>query len=228
MTLTDTITALKATALSVPPLTALAWEINDAHQEVQDHTKGMLLAAKRAGEKLLEAKKEVPHGQFKAWVEAHCRCSYRTAQDYMQVAKLAVSKNANLRAFEGGMIAFLREYSEARNTKPTPATPPFTQADAEYAQKLHAMSTRGTEHEATVAQAKLDSFAKGFGMTGEQVVEKAEKVNPTPEPMSPMDKAITQVQVALNKKSKKWLVVMLMKALPANPDLMNEILDEVL
>jgi hypothetical protein len=32
---TDTINTLKTTALTVPPLTALAWEFNDAHQEVQ-------------------------------------------------------------------------------------------------------------------------------------------------------------------------------------------------
>ncbi|SDE94821.1 hypothetical protein [Rhodospira trueperi] len=59
----DTIEALKETAVSVPELTALAWGIKDDHQEVLGHAKGMLLAAQRAGEKLLRAKKLVPHGQ---------------------------------------------------------------------------------------------------------------------------------------------------------------------
>nr|WP_246152151.1 DUF3102 domain-containing protein [Roseospira navarrensis] len=69
----------------------LAGEINDAHQEVQRHAKGMLLEAKRAGEALLAVKKEIPHGQFKAWVEANCSVSYDTAKEYMRVAKGCVT-----------------------------------------------------------------------------------------------------------------------------------------
>ncbi|MBB4284530.1 DUF3102 domain-containing protein [Roseospira goensis] len=209
----DTINAslehLKTTALTVPPLTALAWEINDAHQEVQDHAKGMLLAAKRAGEKLLEAKEEgkrtgeIPHGQFQAWIEAHCRCSYTSALRYMQVAKRFQKHPAG--CFSDLADVSIRQFLDIKDKpKPTPATQPFTQADAEYAQKLHAMSTRGTEHEAAVAQTKLDTFAKQFGMTGEQVVEKAEQVNPTPEPTTPHERGMNALINELERKFSKF------------------------
>lgn len=55
----------------------------------------MLLAAKAAGEALIEAKKMLAHGQFKQWVEANTKVSYRTAAKYMQLAKLE-AKGADL------------------------------------------------------------------------------------------------------------------------------------
>ncbi|WP_299444619.1 DUF3102 domain-containing protein [uncultured Rhodospira sp.] len=164
--MTDTIETLKSTALSVPPLTALAWEINDAHQDVQDHAEGMLLAAKRAGDALLKVKTECKHGVFKTWVADNCRFSYANAHRYMQVAQ----------RFQKSPVGDISEIADVsireflgRSEKPK-TTPPFTQADAEYAQKLHAMATRGEGNEADVAKTKLDTFAKGFGMSGEEAV----------------------------------------------------------
>jgi hypothetical protein len=37
-----------------------------------------------------------------------------------------------------------------------------------------------------------------------------------------------QMETALTKRPKRWLVEVLIRALPSNPDLMNEILDEVM
>ena len=39
----------------------------------------------RAGEKLAQAKALVPHGQWKAWVEANVDISMRRCQEYMQL-----------------------------------------------------------------------------------------------------------------------------------------------
>ncbi|MQX38577.1 hypothetical protein GHC57_18880 [Roseospira navarrensis] len=94
----------------------------------------------------------------------------------LNLAKLAEAKKVDLHLFDGGVRAFLDAHAERRQTKPTPAQS-FTQADAEYAQKLHAMAERGTEHEAEVAKGKLEGFAKGFGMSADEVVGKAEEVN---------------------------------------------------
>lgn len=182
------------TALAVPTLTMLASEINDAHRQAQAHAKGMLLEAKRAGDALLQAKKEIPHGQFKAWVEANTSVSYSTAAVYMKVAKEWDQKSSMLDFSTTSLRDFI-------GNKPKKSKhPPFTKDDAEYAQKLHAMATRGgTENEREVAQVKLESFAKSFGKTAEEIVGEAEKVSPTPQSTTPEQRgreALKYMQVA--------------------------------
>jgi hypothetical protein len=41
---------------------------------------------REAGRLLLEAKKPLPHGAFKRWVQDHCAVSYRQASNYMRMA----------------------------------------------------------------------------------------------------------------------------------------------
>lgn len=121
----------------------------------------MLLEAKRAGEALIEAKKQCRHGEFQKWVEANTRVSYRQAAKYMQIAKCALRGTF---APDMGIDAFLDAHAEHRRPSPEPATPAFTQADAEYALKLKAMADRGgTEAEREVAAKKLESFAQKSG-----------------------------------------------------------------
>lgn len=114
----------------------------------------MLQAAKRAGEALLRAKKMLPHGSFKTWVEANCECSYRQAVRYMQVAK-----NDYVDTFDSD--ASLESILDTkRKTAPQPT---FDETDARdpaswegHAKKLHALATRGaTDGERTAAQRKL-------------------------------------------------------------------------
>lgn len=47
-----------------------------------------------AGEKLLEAKSQIPHGEFQAWVRRQFKVSPRTAQYYMRLAE-ATAENRN-------------------------------------------------------------------------------------------------------------------------------------
>ncbi|MGV8830395.1 MAG: DUF3102 domain-containing protein [Devosia sp.] len=166
-------------SLSIIPLIDLpflATEVNDAHKQVTFHARSMLLEAKRAGDALIAAKGMVKHGEFKAWVETNCRCSYETANRYMRVSKLG--KDVNLDTFDGGLVAFLEAHSTPRKVAPTPTAPTFDKAEAEYAIKLHRMAASDNPHEAVVASTKLDRFAKQFGMVGEEVVAKAEALLP--------------------------------------------------
>ncbi|WP_421697542.1 DUF3102 domain-containing protein [Ancylobacter sp.] len=146
----------------------LAREINDAHRQVLFHGKSMLMEAKRAGEALLDAKRTVEHGKFKAWIKANCGCSYESAKEYMRVAKH--SKRVDLHLFDGGIRAFLDAIAAERQSEPS--TPrEFSREDAERALKFHALATRGaTEGEQAAASSKLASFAKEFGMTPEAAV----------------------------------------------------------
>ncbi|WP_337996267.1 hypothetical protein [Oleispirillum naphthae] len=125
-------------ALTTRPLDALARDINYAHGSILEATSSMLKWARRAGEFLIEAKKQCPHGTFKDWVEANTRVKYDTAKEYMQVAKR--SKTVDLHLFDGGIRAFLDATRERPTTKPSAASnlPAFTQDDAEYALKIAA------------------------------------------------------------------------------------------
>lgn len=154
----------------------LAHEINDAHRQVAFHGKSMLLEARRAGEHLLRAKEQVKHGEFKAWIERNCVCSYPRAAKYMQVAKL--SKNIDPDTFDGGIDAFLEAHATPRPKTPSD-TPTFDRADAEYVLKLHSMAVRGaTENERSVARNKLGTFAHRFGMGADDVVARSEQLCP--------------------------------------------------
>lgn len=134
----------------------------------------MLLEARRAGDALLTAKSLVRHGEFKVWVEANCRCSYRQARKYMTVAKVASRGHFDARL---GIDAFLEAHAQPREQprpEPSSALALFTHEDAEYALKLAAMAERGgTENEREVAQRKLEGFALGFGMTADEAVSRA-------------------------------------------------------
>lgn len=168
---------------SLTHLPFVAGIINEAHRQVQFHGRSMLMEAKAAGEALLFAKGLVKHGEFKAWVEANCRCSYETARQYLRVAKVAEREMVEVHQFDGGIRAFLEAHSTPRK-RPADArsssAPAFTQDDAEHALKLARMASSANENEAEVAQTKLDRFAEGFGMTGEEAQAKAEKMLPEP------------------------------------------------
>ena len=61
----------------------VAWK----HTAVADKLKDSLRHAITAGELLIVAKAQVPHGQWLSWLREHCAVSERTEQFYMRVAK---------------------------------------------------------------------------------------------------------------------------------------------
>lgn len=148
----------------------LAGEINNAHRQIERHATGMLWEAKRAGEMLLKAKQtgkqtgEIPHGQFKRWVEANCRCSYRTAAKYMQVAKKAAKKapkGADLGTFEGGIDAFLDVH--AGNRRPEPSQDPASDNDdtEQTGEDPISKETTSTNTEDETSTGNMDAATKG-------------------------------------------------------------------
>ena len=68
-------------------LVDLAARIKTEHTAVSSALKERLRHAIAAGELLLEAKDQVPHGQWLPWLQEHCSIFERTAQLYMRVAK---------------------------------------------------------------------------------------------------------------------------------------------
>src|SRR4051812_18212064 len=69
------------------PLPELADLINEAHERVEGAIRSGLEFARQAGELLQQAKAQVPHGRWTAWIENNCQISLRTAQGYMRLAR---------------------------------------------------------------------------------------------------------------------------------------------
>src|SRR6516165_5266272 len=69
-----------------PDLSALAERINTYHKQVEDAGRNIIANAIRAGLALIDAKKEVGHGNFLPWLKQNCKVSERRAQDYMKLA----------------------------------------------------------------------------------------------------------------------------------------------
>lgn len=69
-----------------PDLSALAEMINTEIAAVEAHFQRGFEHAVRAGMLLIEAKKQVSHGQWLPWLAENCAVAERTAQIYMQVA----------------------------------------------------------------------------------------------------------------------------------------------
>ncbi len=67
-------------------LAELAGRINAEHQQAETALRSGLEHARRAGELLIEAKGQCPHGRWLPWLEANVTFSPRTAQAYMRVA----------------------------------------------------------------------------------------------------------------------------------------------
>jgi hypothetical protein len=68
-------------------LTDLAARIVAEHRAVSTALKDSVRHAITAGELLIDAKNQVPHGQWLPWLRDHCTISERTAQLYMRCAR---------------------------------------------------------------------------------------------------------------------------------------------
>jgi hypothetical protein len=65
----------------------LAAAINDEHRRCGEALLTALDHAMRAGDLLIQAKAEIGHGNWQAWIEENFEGSLRSAQDYMRLAK---------------------------------------------------------------------------------------------------------------------------------------------
>lgn len=71
---------------SVEALAELAGRINAEHHHVETALRAGLEHAKRAGDLLIDAKKQCKHGQWLPWLKANVRFTDRTARRYMELA----------------------------------------------------------------------------------------------------------------------------------------------
>ena len=68
-------------------LTNLASEIRLKHDQATEAAGTAIRLATEAGDLLIKAKEQLPHGNWGAWVQENCRFSERTARGYMRLAR---------------------------------------------------------------------------------------------------------------------------------------------
>jgi hypothetical protein len=80
----STVTEMKSAG---DPLADLATRIKSLHAQVVDAGKNVVRKAIEAGIALIEAKRQVGHGQWLKWLKENCELSDRTAEVYMECAR---------------------------------------------------------------------------------------------------------------------------------------------
>ncbi len=69
-------------------LLQIAEEINQHHEDGKRHLHSAILSFKEAGEKLIQVKVSLPHGEWGDWLADYCPdISERTARNYMRLAE---------------------------------------------------------------------------------------------------------------------------------------------
>lgn len=96
----------------------LANKINEATRAAEGHARGAVHHALEAGRLLIEAKKQVQHGEWEKWLTENCDVAPRTAQAYARLAK-KVSELPEAKAQRVADLP-LREAIRAIATDPTP------------------------------------------------------------------------------------------------------------
>ena len=67
-------------------LSTLAVEIDALNEQANIFANQAVIYAAKSGQKLLLAKAQCNHGEFKSWLDENCKLSYSTAKRYMQLA----------------------------------------------------------------------------------------------------------------------------------------------
>ena len=67
-------------------LQTLAVEIDALNEQANIFANQAVIYAAKSGQKLLLAKAQCNHGEFKSWLDENCNLSYSTASKYMRLA----------------------------------------------------------------------------------------------------------------------------------------------
>jgi hypothetical protein len=99
---------MTTTALQSNYLTDLAARIRGEHEACISALQRGLAHAIAAGKLLLEAKEQIPHGQWLPWLREHAQIPERTAQRYMKVAPWAAEiKSDKMADLTGNVVELL-------------------------------------------------------------------------------------------------------------------------
>jgi hypothetical protein len=126
-------------------LEELAQDIRRHHKEVEAHASAMVAAAIAAGEKLIEAKEQLPHGEFGPFL-TYCGVSPRSARVYMQLArKSADAAVLDAKSIRAALEAIAKPKPKPKQLDFGPPCPPSLARDKRWQaeQWLKAMAAQG-------------------------------------------------------------------------------------
>ena len=97
-------------------LTVLAGEIQQAHSDAVAATHTSVERSRDAGQRLIEAKSLVPSRRWLAWLKT-AGINERSAQDYMQLARLSVAKAATVAdlGLRAALLSLFRQWVEGHH-----------------------------------------------------------------------------------------------------------------
>jgi hypothetical protein len=103
-------------------LAVLAAEVRAAHQQVLEAASSAVTAARTAGSALMEAKDSVPHGSWLPWLR-EVGIAPRTAQEYMQLARLDEANTLRVAHLGIGLALRLIAQKLEKSAAPAAARP---------------------------------------------------------------------------------------------------------
>lgn len=101
----------------------LADAINREHEKAASHIQSAVHHAAKAGLLLIEAKADVGHGKWLAWLGQNCALSERTAQGYMRLARRMPELAKTKRVADLPLRRALKALASPSAMKPEPLAP---------------------------------------------------------------------------------------------------------
>lgn len=175
---------LPATLTQSNSLADLAARICAEHEAAAAALNDGLQHAMAAGQLLLEAKKQIEHGDWLAWVEKNCAMTIRTAQAYMRVARSFKGLGANTQrvahlSFRDALKALAKTSSMA------------SRLPAEFVDRTLDDIERGDQAWSTAMREQ--AMRKSFSL------ESPERLLPAPD-------AKRKISVARNRDKRQWML----------------------
>ena len=171
-------------------LEELALQIRTASSDAQRYANKATEGALIAGRLLIEAKPQVPHGEWENWVTVNCDVAPRTARAYMQLSK-------NLDSFDSPnrqrvAVLPLREAMKAITTDPAP-TPRPKFNDIRAAKRTDADRAASIFSKAELAlKASKKQIGEGVTVKGSQVNDLRKKLNAVLAELDALDATTTK------------------------------------
>jgi hypothetical protein len=139
-------------------LAELAAKVKSLHAAVIDAGKNVVRNAISAGVALIEAKKQVGHGQWLKWLKENCELSDRTAEVYMTCARnrqrleVIIATAANMT-----LSAALREIKPTSDKGKDGVLGQYEKAQTSLIKKLHRLEVDDVESAAQRTIAELNA-----------------------------------------------------------------------
>jgi hypothetical protein len=145
------------------PLADLATRIKSLHAQVLDAGKNVVRKAIEAGVALIDAKRQVGHGNWLRWLKENCELSDRTAEVYMECARNRQRLEAIIAAAANmTLAAALREIRPTQDRAGDGAMGKYDKARVALIKKLRELGPEDVEDAAQRTIAELQAVVSAM------------------------------------------------------------------